>query len=115
MLVIAAAAACEVRYPGLSTGTSKWIGAGGQQGKEYMWPIHLNLGIVRPFACCVTSGVGERLQANGRGVGSGWRNSDVNDITWSTIFLFSSKYRRNRYVPPPNLCMRYGADLICVW
>ena len=52
VLVIAAAAACEVRYPALSTGMSKWIGAGGQQGEEYMWPIHLNLGIVGAPACC---------------------------------------------------------------
>ena len=44
MLVIAGAAVCEVKYPGLSTGTWKWIGAG--RGEGYMWPIHLNLAIV---------------------------------------------------------------------
>ena len=45
-IVVAAGAACEIKYPSLSTGTSKWIGPG--RGEDYMWPIHLNLAIVEP-------------------------------------------------------------------
>jgi len=49
------------------------------------------------------------------GVGCGWRNNDVDDITWSAIFLFSSKYRRNWYVPHILIRMRYGAGVdMCV-
>jgi hypothetical protein len=44
IIVLGLGIACEVKYHGLSTGTSKWIGPG--RGEGYMWPIHLNLAIV---------------------------------------------------------------------
>ena len=57
------------------------------------------------------------------GVGCGWRNSDVGDITWSAIFLFSKNYCRNWYVPHilirmhetgVDLCVVVGLDIF-VW
>ena len=74
--------ACEVKYPRLSTGTSKWIGPG--RGEGYMWPIHLNLGIV-----------GSTLKAL-LTIGDTWISSDVDEFAWSALFTVIQIYRCNQ-------------------
>lgn len=82
IIVLGSGIACEVKYPGLSTGTSKWIGPG--RGEGYMWPIHLNLAIV------------ESTLENLLTIGDSWISSDIDDFTWSALFAAIEIYRDNK-------------------